>query len=284
MKFKDIFIVHNLRNINTEQEYKLTFKELKALYQDSQLLKDDVDIIKVSPDKKKTITSVSVVQFFRHSNCRHVIIINDNCPFGEITNPPVIQLLKKWINAIMPDHTRENWLTLAPFVDTCKIQIRKYVDDMLKKQNKKFKDLVFQNHKIFMLTENENANTGPNDSPIDTSNNGLNSPVQYSVFTRNGDFYVEIETPGMSENDISISHVTAVTANHFAVKISGTKKSTKIEGDIEDRPTNRFFGNFERIIEIPVMKDNKILYNIGLGEPKEVKNGITTFVWKKWQS
>jgi len=51
-QFKDIFIVHNLRNINTEQEYKLTFKELKALYQDSQLLKDDVDIIKVSPDKK----------------------------------------------------------------------------------------------------------------------------------------------------------------------------------------------------------------------------------------
>jgi len=182
-----------------------------------------------------------------------------------------------WINSTLSNHAGENWVQLQPLLEACKTQLRKFIDSPLAKQKKKFKDLIFKDGRILLQTTADNSS-----AEVDTSSaiskDGGNSPVQYSIFTRKGDFIIEMETPGMKEEDIKIEYANSETPNYFAVKIYGMKDTTKQADDIDERPTNRYFGTFDRIIEIPMFKNGKYVRVPSLGK-KSYTNGVVTFVW-----
>jgi len=52
--FKEIFIIHNLRNLKTEQEYLKTLQELKGLYKNAQVLTQEMIFTKKYQRNRKS--------------------------------------------------------------------------------------------------------------------------------------------------------------------------------------------------------------------------------------
>jgi len=127
---KEIFILHNLKAVQTEDEFTRIWEELRNLYDG----KEDTAIAQEGAPKYFHCPNL---------NTRHVCLLDDNSPFGKQHNDIMFNLVRSWIDGILlnsaiPEEDRfglkplENLFnTLVPFhIDN--VQTVQFIDGVFK--------------------------------------------------------------------------------------------------------------------------------------------------------
>jgi len=208
-KCSDVFVVHNLKNVSSTEEFEVIWKSLCSLYAGSeevQQISDEVFVRFYTSPKNHT---------------RHICLLNDNVEFGKRHNDSMMELMKRWIDSILtgsaiPETER---IELDPILNVFKKLLPNYIANVrdVVYENGVFKAVIHENKKPLVI------GIDPTETNLFDTSLGSFEPL-YRVEASETEYSVVLEVPSMEPSEIKCQLVKGAKQDTFAIKISGEKK------------------------------------------------------------
>jgi len=246
--FKEVFVIHNLKNINTSEEYKKMWDSLCKMYEGNE------ETMQIKP--------YGFVPFYVSGPTRHVCLVNDKDEdFGRPHNDKVIALVKAWIDtaltksAIVTDPTNP-W---KPIEDVFSNIIPSYAENVFKIQYKEGR-LIAIPHDNKEVGPKSVADDKLHDSALNTFSPGFrieNTGHKYKILFEIPSINTTIKPP-------VCSYSKAGAPEHFGIKISGSKvPPASTTGSIDKCLYGEWFLTFD--IPITCIRKKPIAEKVGFG-------------------
>lgn len=95
VKARKLIVVHNLKDVTTEEDYNLVWnRQIEGRFRG---VKEELEVIAADPVTKEE--AKGKVRFLRAQRATHLVLVNDNCEFGEKTNPITFAYLRTLVNS-----------------------------------------------------------------------------------------------------------------------------------------------------------------------------------------
>lgn len=233
--FKEIVVVHNLKDIYNEEDCEKSWeKQILSLYDRSTEATLNIT----------TVDSEAKVKWLKTQFSRHLVMINDRCLFGQKVNENSIKLLKMWIQTECASHKNKNLFEELFLILSKDIKNSVKIEDRDQGNNnyEMFQDADFicENSKYFLKNSNFSKET------LSVTNNQFDPDID--VVKNPGEMIVIIDTPGVNEDQLDLK----ICKNELT--ISGTREQ---DYDGVSQFTTRTFGEFTLKIKIPRDYDSK---------------------------